>query len=206
MTALGYDRAAVTGVILAGGRGQRMSGRDKGLVELDGRALVEHALERLQGQVGPMLISANRHRERYAQLGPAVVTDALEGFQGPLAGIAAALRVCRTAYLLAVPCDAPFLPADLGPRLWAALHGSAFDLAVPYDGQRSQHLFLLMRNAVLTGLTRYLASGGRAVIGWLERETAAIVPFDDCPQAFRNINSEADLAAVSAAGQDRASR
>src|SRR5581483_1360528 len=87
-------RPGVTGVVLAGGRGTRMGGADKGLVELHGRPLAAHALDRLRPQVDALLISANRNHDRYAALGAPVIADASSTFDGPLAGMLAALSRC----------------------------------------------------------------------------------------------------------------
>ncbi|WP_087722598.1 molybdenum cofactor guanylyltransferase MobA [Pandoraea sp. PE-S2T-3] len=114
-------RDAITGLILAGGRGQRMGGRDKGLQLFDGQPLAAHVLARLQPQVGTLLISANRNHAAYAALGADVVSDETQDFAGPLAGMLAGLRAAKTEYVLTAPCDSPLLPDDLAARLAAAL-------------------------------------------------------------------------------------
>lgn len=189
MAACGYDREAITGVILAGGRGLRMGGRDKGLVELAGRPMVEHVLERLRPQVGTVLISANRHLERYARLGAPVITDRLDGYQGPLAGVAAALQASDTPNLLVVPCDAPYLPTDLAMRLWLVRESRAAEIAVPHDGRYRQHLFMLLLRTAAPSLTAYLASGRRSVGGWLDGRDVAVASSHGDMGAFLNINT-----------------
>ena len=118
-------RDAITGLILAGGRGQRMGGRDKGLQLYDGRPLAAHVLARLAPQVGAVLISANRNHAAYSALGADVVSDETQDFAGPLAGMLSGLRAAKTEYVLTVPCDSPLLPDDLALRLTAALTESA---------------------------------------------------------------------------------
>ena len=121
--------AAITGLILAGGRARRMGGEDKGLIPLAGRPLIAWVIDALAPQVGRILISANRNQAAYAAFGHPVIGDEavgaeLAGFQGPLAGIAAAMTRMETPWLLTLPCDAPLAPADLASRLAAALvHG-----------------------------------------------------------------------------------
>ena len=190
-------RNGVTGLILAGGRGQRMGGRDKGLLPLDGKPLVVHVLKRLAPQVERVLVSANRNLEPYAALtGAEVVADDVPGFAGPLAGIASALQRTATPYLLTVPCDAPLLPVDLGARLHAALQASGTAMAMAHDGQRLQPLFALMRRGVLPDLLAYLAEGGRKVEDWVRRNGPRIVDFSDQTAAFVNLNTPADGAAL----------
>ena len=122
-------RTDITGVVFAGGQGRRMGGVDKGLVELDGRALVAHVIERLAPQVGELVINANQNRDRYAAFGYPVVADVIPDFAGPLAGLHAAMAAATTPYVVTSPCDSPFLPADLVARLALALAATPLDLA-----------------------------------------------------------------------------
>jgi molybdopterin-guanine dinucleotide biosynthesis protein A len=183
----------ITGVILAGGEGRRMGGADKGLQLLDGRPLVQWVLERLQPQVGQVVISANRNLERYRALGCPVLEDLTPGFAGPLAGLQAAMAGATTPLLLAAPCDSPRLPADLGSRLLAALQAAQSDLAVPRAGDRAHRAFCLVRCELLPRLDAFLAGGGRKLGLWYETLNTVEVDFDDEAAAFGNINSIADL-------------
>jgi len=190
--------ASVTGLVLAGGLARRMGGADKGLVPLAGRPMVEHVVDALRPQVGTILLSANRNLERYAALGYPVIADALDGYQGPLAGLATALRQHTTAFLVTVPCDAPLLPADLVRRLLAACEASDADVAVASDGERQQSVFLLVRARVAPALESYLAGGGRKVDAWLSRVRAAVADFSDEPWAFVNVNDPGERERVEA--------
>ena len=183
----------ITGVILAGGEGRRMGGADKGLQLLDGRPLVQCVLERLQPQVGQVVISANRNLERYRELGCPVLEDLTPGFAGPLAGLQAAMAGATTPLLLAAPCDSPRLPADLGSRLLAALEAAHADLAVPRAGDRAHRAFCLVRCELLPRLDAFLAGGGRKLGLWYETLNTVEVDFDDEAAAFGNINSIAEL-------------
>lgn len=189
----------ITGLIFAGGLARRMEGREKGLLSLRGRPLIRHVLERLEPQVGAVLINANRRREEYAAFGPPVVGDLLEGFPGPLAGLQAGLQTCRTPFLATAPCDAPLLPNDLIGRLSAALAISDAPAAAASTDGRLQPTFLLCRREVLAGLEGYLAEGGRSIHGWLERIGTVPVAFADAG-AFANINTPGELAALENAG------
>jgi molybdopterin-guanine dinucleotide biosynthesis protein A len=166
-----------------------MGGADKGLVPLAGRPMVEYVIDALRPQVGTILLSANRNHERYAALGYPVIADALDGHQGPLAGLATALRQNGTAeFLVTAPCDAPLLPADLVPRLLGACEAAVADVAVASDGERRQPVFLLVRTRVAPALEAYLAGGGRGVDAWLSQVRAAVADFSDEPGAFVNVN------------------
>jgi len=190
-------REAITGAVLAGGRGQRMDGADKGLLPLGDAPLVAHVLGRLVPQVGTVVISANRNRERYAAFGYPVAVDAVGDFAGPLAGIHAALRCATTRYVVTVPCDAPYLPADLVAHLASAL--CAVDdarAAVARTAARTQPVFALYdRPAVIANLDACLRSGGRKVDAWQATLARVLVDFADAT-AFRNLNTPEELAAA----------
>lgn len=184
----------ITGVILAGGRGQRMGGVDKGLQSLNGRPLVQWVLDRLAPQVDGVLINANQNLARYRAFGCDVVPDRIPDFAGPLAGVHAALAQATSALLVTVPCDSPFLPADLVARLHAALEARNAEIAVARTGDRLHHAFCLMRRELLPGLETFLAAGDRKVALWHASLRVADVAFDDEAEAFRNINTVDDLA------------
>jgi molybdenum cofactor guanylyltransferase len=186
-------RNEVTGIVLAGGQGRRMGGVDKGLVPLDDRPLIAHVLERLASQVGDVIINANQNIERYRAFGYRVVTDAVGGFAGPLAGLQAGLTDAATPYVVTAPCDSPFLPPDLVARLCAALVRDGAQLAVAKTFEQSHPVFALVQRDVLPHLTSFLDSGGRKIDAWYATLTVTEVPFDDEADAFRNINTRAEL-------------
>ena len=185
-------REAITGLILAGGRGQRLGGVDKGLQPWRGLALVDHALARLAPQVSAVMISANRHLDAYAARDVRVLADASDDFPGPLAGILAGLRAASTPWLAVVPCDSPSLPLDLVERL-ALGAGDRRGAVVQRD--RLEPVCCLLSTSLVDDLQRYLADGGRKVEAWVARH-ASPVPFDrpDDAAAFANINTPDDLA------------
>ena len=190
-------RAAITGVVLAGGQGRRMGGVDKGLVELAGRPLAAWVIERLAPQVGTLIVNANQNVERYAALGHPVVQDAVAGFAGPLAGLHAALAAARTEWIVTAPCDSPFLPGDLVARLAAAAGAAAATVAVARTFDQPHPVFALVRRDVEPHLASFLAGGGRKIDAWYASLCIVEVPFDDEADAFRNINTAAELAAAS---------
>lgn len=191
-------RQNITGVILAGGRGSRMGGEDKGLVVLNGRPMVEHVMARLRPQVGQVVVSANRNHDRYAALGVSVVPDLLADYQGPLAGMASALQTAQTPYLVTVPCDSPLIGPDLVARLAQALEREQADIAVAHDGERTHPVFLLLKRALLPSLLAFLDAGERKIDRWFARHRLATADFRDCPEAFVNVNDPDERRAVEA--------
>jgi molybdopterin-guanine dinucleotide biosynthesis protein A len=172
-----------------------MGGVDKGLIELDGRALVAHVIERLAPQVGELVINANQNRDRYAAFGYPVVADVIPDFAGPLAGLHAAMAGATTPYIVTSPCDSPFLPADLVARLALALAATPLDLAVARTFDQPHPVFSLVRTDVRPHLEAFLRGGGRKIDAWYATLRVADVRFDDEADAFRNINTAAELAA-----------
>ncbi|HET7370694.1 MAG TPA: molybdenum cofactor guanylyltransferase MobA [Gammaproteobacteria bacterium] len=187
----------ITGAILAGGRGTRMGGLDKGLVDFDGRPLIEHVLTRLRPQVDDIVIVANRNLARYYEYDLTVLSDDQPDYPGPLAGIESALSRATTPYVLVVPCDGPHLPHDLATRACEAFATTGAELAVAHDGVRLQPLFVLLHASLLPDLRRFLDDGGRSVREWYNRHAIAAVDFSDCADAFVNLNTPDDLAACS---------
>jgi molybdenum cofactor guanylyltransferase len=189
-------RADVTGIVLAGGMGRRMSvdgaGVDKGLQPFRGRPMAAHAIERLLPQVGSLAINANRNLDAWRAFGHPVFTDQLDGFAGPLAGLHAAMHVSTTPWVVTVPCDSPFLPADLVDRLAAHAARERAQVAVARTGGQPHPVFALVDRSLLPGLEAFLASGQRKIDKWYEPLAVVEVPFDD-EQAFRNINTVDDL-------------
>tara|TARA_R110002049_G_scaffold59499_5_gene160842 strand:- start:102 stop:680 length:579 start_codon:yes stop_codon:yes gene_type:complete len=185
--------AKISGVLLAGGQGRRMGGVDKGLVELHGRPMAAHVLERLAPQVDALLINANQNAERYAEFGHPVFPDEIGGFAGPLAGLHAALTRAHHPLVVTVPCDSPFLPEDLVARLHDSLQAAGADLAVAKTFDQAHPVFCLCRREVLPHLTAFLESGGRKIDAWYSTLNIVEVGFDDQEAAFRNINTREDL-------------
>lgn len=190
----------VTGLVLAGGRGSRMGGVDKGLQLHRGQPLAWHAIERLRPQVGALIVNANRHVDQYAQFGAPTVADAQADFAGPLAGMLAGLTLCRTPYLVTVPCDTPAFPSDLVQRLADALdtQGAGIAMAATRDARgelQRQPVFCLMPATLRDDLADYLARGERKVDRWAARHGLVQVAFDD-EQAFFNVNTRDDLDAL----------
>ncbi len=194
------DALQVTGVVLAGGRGRRMGGHDKGLVELAGRPLIDYVLEGLRPQVDSLLINVNRNHERYAACGERLVDDTLTGYQGPLAGFAAAMAAAETPWILTVPCDGPLLPKDLLSRLAHAVDRDDAELAVAHDGDRLQPVYALLPVSLYPSLSAFLDAGERKIDLWYAHHRMAKADYSDCKEAFRNINTPEQREGFSLAG------
>ncbi len=191
-------KESVTGLVLAGGRARRMGGIDKGFVDLAGRPLIEWILNALSPQTHSLLINANRSQDEYARYGYTVITDELGGYCGPLAGMAAGLRSCKTAYLVTCPCDSPLLPVDLVSRLYRQLQQEHAELAVAHNGERLQPVFALLSCSLLTSLNEYLHNDGRKIDRWYDQHVMTVVDFSDRPEAFLNINTPEDVTDLAA--------
>lgn len=185
------DAQDINGLILAGGAGRRVGGRDKGLIEWQGRPLVAHVVQRLRDQVGRIFISCNRNRSVYRALADGTVGDRRQDFQGPLAGLEAARDAITTPLLLICPCDTPLLPGDLAQRLTDALLApgeTRFDISYAHDGTRKQYLCAVLRSACTASLSAYLDTGQRSVRGWYATLRCREVDFSDRAGCFVNCN------------------
>ncbi|MCC7412976.1 MAG: molybdenum cofactor guanylyltransferase [Gammaproteobacteria bacterium] len=175
-----------------------MGGVDKGLVSVRGRELVRYVVEALQPQVRDLIVNANRNQEIYARLGFRVVADAPPGFHGPLAGMASAMRVASTPFIATVPCDSPFVPADLVGRLYRARVAANATIAVAHDGERLQPVFALIDCRRLDSLVAFLARGERKIDRWYDGERTTTADFSDSPRTFLNLNTPEDVASTEA--------
>ena len=195
------DKNNITALLLAGGRGSRMGHVDKGLQQFRGAPMASHVLGRLAPQAGSVAINANQNLDAYSAFKVPVWPDDIQGFEGPLAGLATGLRLCATEYLVTAPCDSPFVPADLVARLAHALEENGADLALAETGEagedgvlrvQAQPVFAFVKKAMLPQLSVYLEGGGRRMDGWYGNIKVVRVRFDDA-SAFRNINTLHEL-------------
>ena len=155
--------------------------------------MVEWVIERFAPQVDELLVNANQNLDTYAAFGHRVIPDLVGGYAGPLAGLHRALSEARHALVATVPCDSPFLPHDLVARLRTAMEAENADLAVARTGDQPHPVFCVCRKSLLPGLSAYLESGGRKIDAWYAKLDVVEVSFDDNPDAFSNINTEAEL-------------
>lgn len=200
----------ITGLVLAGGRGSRMGGVDKGLQNFNGSPLALHAVLRLGMQVGEVMVNANRNLAAYESFGIPVWPDADSSYAGPLAGFLTGLERCETPYLMTVPCDTPLFPLDLAERLSQAMDKEDAEIAMVSAPEaddagdtalRPQPVFCLMHTALLESLTRFVGQGGRKIDAWTAQHRTVHVAFDrpgDAADAFANANTLAELQALEA--------
>jgi molybdenum cofactor guanylyltransferase len=194
----------ITGLVLAGGRGSRMGGVDKGLQDHLGQPLARHALLRLAPQVGVVVINANRNLPAYEAMGAAVWPDTLPDYPGPLAGFLAGLAHCDTPWMATVPCDSPNFPTDLVARLAhaAAKVDADIAMAATRDADGSllrQPVFCLLRASLLESLVDFTRSGQRKVGQWTDQHACAIEVFEDA-EAFANANTPDELQRLQRSG------
>lgn len=201
----GYDatmiHSDITGLVLAGGRGSRMGGVDKGLEIYRGRPLAAHALERLRPQVDRLMVNANRNLETYRAMTVPVWPDETPDYPGPLAGMLAGLAHCDTGLMATVPCDTPNFPLDLVARLAVGLQSAGADIAVAYtragegrseDGLFPQPVFCLMKTSLKDALAEFIAAGERKTGFFARQQRNTRVIFED-DAAFHNINTLTEL-------------
>lgn len=184
----------ITGIILAGGRAKRMDGQDKGLIQLMGRPMISHIIEQLSPQLDNIIINANRNIDEYSKFSYQVISDQnSSNFHGPLAGMLSGMRACDTEYILSVPCDTPFLPADLCSRLLNKLLENNADICVVHDGKRLQPVFALINTKLQESLQDYLDSGDRKIDLWYQQHQMITADFSDYKNISMNINTPDDL-------------
>jgi len=186
----------ISAIILAGGRATRMNGADKGLVLLRNKPLIRHVIERLKPQADEIFINANREITQYQKFNFPVLQDEDNKFIGPLAGFELGLKHAKHDYVLTVPCDSPLLPLDLAERLLKGMLESRTDIAIASSDGSVHPVFCLCKKSVLPSLTDYLANGEHKVSAWQKSQKYAEVDFSDNPNAFINLNTFEDLAAL----------
>jgi molybdopterin-guanine dinucleotide biosynthesis protein A len=183
----------VTGVILSGGVARRMGCIDKGLVNINGKPMIEYMINKLEPQVSAIMINANRNEIAYQRYGFPVVADDYTGFNGPLAGMASCLRRVETEYMVTVPCDCPLIPVDLVARLYRDLVAKQADISVVNDGNRIHPVLVMLKKDMLDSMLAYMNEGRRKVDTWLSQHALAETDFSDEADAFYNINNMEDI-------------
>ena len=182
----------ITAVILAGGEASRMNGEDKGLIIFRELPLIAHVVNITKPKVAEILISANRNLEEYANFGR-VIRDDLEGFQGPLAGISKALKVCSTPYLLVFPCDSPLIDATLIDSLIEKMEATKADICVAHDGSIMHATFALMQTKLEKSLEEFLEEGGRKMAHWYRQQSLERIDVSSHLEVLTNINRPEDF-------------
>ena len=186
----------ITAIILAGGQARRMGGQDKGLIQLAQKPMIEYVLNAIEPQVGTIIINANRNQAIYEKYGFPVVADQIEGYCGPLAGMASGLQISETPFVVTAPCDSPLIPDNLVHKLYSTLQQENADICTAYANERLQPVFTLMKTKLLSSMLDFLNNGERKIDRWFEKHHLAIADFSDQAETFININSEEELVAI----------
>lgn len=190
----------ITAVILAGGQGRRMGGQDKGLIEFDGRPMVEILIAELERQSLGIVINANRNLDRYRDFGFPVISDHLQDYQGPLAGFASAMAAVETDFILTLPCDGPLLAENYAARFLSSQQQNDAAICVAFDGERLQPVHALIKVDLRASLDQFLDSGDRKIDRWYALHDYVQTDFSDCREMFRNINTPSDQQTLQAGG------
>lgn len=189
------SNAKIIGTILSGGAGQRVGGFDKGLQIYQTKPMIEHVIERISPQVNEVILCVNRNIDHYQQYGfPLVVDQEPQQYQGPLAGISAAidylnLQNGENQYLLISSCDSPNLPINHAQTLLSKMSVSGISSSVVFDGKRTQNLHCLIHQSAWHSLQTFYNDGGRAMYQWHKKNTSIEVDFSGQAACFSNINS-----------------
>jgi molybdenum cofactor guanylyltransferase len=183
------EQQQITALILAGGRGSRMGGQDKGLTPLLGKPMIEYILEQIAPQVDHVMINANRNLDKYQRYGHTVISDNLNDYQGPLAGFAAGLDNSPTELMITLPCDGPTLPHELVSKLLKAMQSENADIVVAHDGKRLQPVYALLKRSLLPSLNEFLANGDRKIDLWYPKHRMTTADFSEVTEAFNNVNT-----------------
>ena len=184
-------KECITTVILAGGKAERMDGKDKGLLKINNIHIIERLYEISTRFTSRVYINANRNIQKYQEMGYTVLVDAIDGFQGPLAGIYTALLNIKTDYLLILPCDGPLITDDYFKRMLSG--DNNFEIKCAHDGERIQPVHALIKNNVTASLEKFLSTGQRKIDKWYNDRNLRLVDFSDNKNLFININSPKDL-------------
>jgi molybdopterin-guanine dinucleotide biosynthesis protein A len=186
------------GVILAGGQARRMGGGDKGLLPLGSSTILGHVIDRLAPQVAGLALNANGEQDRFASFGLPVVSDSIDGFAGPLAGVLAGLdwAAARGAdHIVTAAADTPFFPADLVPRLLMAAEDQGHPIALARTDNGRHPTFGLWPVALREDLRIALTEGVRKVVQWTDKHGTAMADFPTGRfDPFFNVNTPEDLA------------
>lgn len=184
-------------VILAGGQASRMGGNDKGLINFNGKPLIEYVIDRMSSQTDSITINANRNKDRYQKYAP-VVSDTYPDFPGPLGGMHAGLQAADTDWVGFVPCDSPFVDNNVVARFCQSAEPDT-DILVAHDGEFHQPVFTMFHKRVLPKLEAFLDRGDRKIILLYKECNTKYVDFSDNPECFVNLNTPEELTALATA-------
>ena len=178
-------------LILAGGKGTRMKGADKGLIKVHGKYIIKHLIKMSSKYSSDIFVNANRNIDAYRKLKCNVIKDILNDYQGPLAGIYSGLLQIKTDYIITLPCDGPLISDEYFTRM---LESTLTDkIKCAYCNDRLQPVYALIPKKLIDSLEKFLNSGERKIDKWYSKCGLEIVDFSDKQEIFINVNSEEEL-------------
>ena len=184
------------GLVLAGGRGERLGGRDKGLIPLRGEPFARHLVRVLRSRLETVIISANRAREQYEGMADAVLSDQCFPQQGPLAGLFEGLVWARErgfAGVLVTSCDTPNLSTQWVARLVDAAQAAPGVAYLSRLDERVQPLHGYYPVGALTSIEQFLNEGERRVRRLAAELSPVWIDCQDLSEDFVNVNEPGDL-------------
>lgn len=190
-----YSHEDLTAIILSGGQGRRLHGKNKGLITLNDKNMLTHVIDRLKKQTSHIIISANNDISQYQSHGYPVVKDEFTDYQGPLAGILSCHDLIKTPLVLTTPCDTPLLATNLIQKMLKA-YNKSHHLCVAHDGIQRQNLFMLFSIKHFSQLRVFFDNKKRKVDDWILSQPYTEVDFSDQATDFTNINTEETLSQV----------
>ncbi len=195
LSATAHSAPLPDGLVLSGGAGRRVGGRDKGLLRARHESAAEEALALLRPHCARVFLSANRNLERYRAMGSdGVLVDLRPDYRGPLAGLEAVRAIVESDRLLLLPCDTTGIAADLPGRLLEALDADLdCDVIHAHAAGRDQYLIAAIRSHALASVSRVLDEQGGAVRDWLKTVNSRRLCLEnESGAALRNRNRSAD--------------
>ena len=188
-------------VILAGGKGRRMGGKDKALIPLLDRPLLSYVLESISGHVAPIALNINTNLDKFSEFGYEIIEDPIKGHLGPLAGILASLNWARQLnqkWVMTLPCDTPFLPKNIVKEMIKLKNKELdVDLVVAQSKGYNHPVIALWKSDLNLKLEKALNEGIRKIDIFTSSLKVAYVDFDKINNEnfdpFTNLNSPLDL-------------